>query len=247
MGWPDTEAEWRVIHEAALVFGVRQGGELVGQGALGLYEGAGSIAKMVVLPSVRRQGIGAKILDRILGEAERRGLSALGLVATPLGRPLYESRGFVPVGDVVITMGTAQLTELSSTLSQASDAEPLLAIERRFMAGSRTNMLCGRLREACASALAPDGFALATAHDTGARIGPIVADGEETARLLASTLFQRLNGPVRLDVPGGQSAFRDWLLSLGLVEKGVHVEMARGGTLPWHVPERFCLATQAWG
>jgi len=32
-----------------------------------------------------------------------------------------------------------------------------------------------------------------------------------------------------------------------LVEKGVHLEMARGGALPWCVPQRFGQATQAWG
>jgi len=52
---------------------------------------------------------------------------------------------------------------------------------------------------------------------------------------------------VRLDVPGEQVEFRAWLTGLGLLEKGVHTEMARGGALPWQVPARFCLATQAWG
>jgi len=54
-------------------------------------------------------------------------------------------------------------------------------------------------------------------------------------------------GPVRLDVPGEHRAFRDWLRGLGLVERGVHLEMARGRVLPWRVSERFGLATQAWG
>ena len=87
VGWPDTEAEWRVIHEAALVLGVRRDGQLLGQGALGLYPGAGSIAKMVVAPDARRNGIGAAILDALLNEAARRSLPVVGLVATALGRP----------------------------------------------------------------------------------------------------------------------------------------------------------------
>ena len=52
---------------------------------------------------------------------------------------------------------------------------------------------------------------------------------------------------MRLDVPGEQRGFRDWLQGLGLVEKGVHLEMSRGGALPWQVPQRFAQATQAWG
>lgn len=88
VGWPDDEADWRVVHEAAVVLGVRAEGRLIGQGALGAYEsGAGTIAKMIVLPSEQRRGIGAAILDALLDEAERRSLSKLGLVATPWGKP----------------------------------------------------------------------------------------------------------------------------------------------------------------
>ena len=60
VGWPDTESEWRVMYEAALVLGVKRDGELVGQGGLGLFEASASIAKMVVAPNAQRQGIGGR-------------------------------------------------------------------------------------------------------------------------------------------------------------------------------------------
>ncbi|MEI9953291.1 MAG: GNAT family N-acetyltransferase [Pseudomonadota bacterium] len=247
VGWPDTESEWRVIYQAALVLGVKRDGELIGQGALGLFEGSASIAKMVVAPSAQRRGIGARILDALLLEAERRSLSRVGLVATPFGRPLYESRGFTPGDDVVICVGTPSFEAEPSGSWPIEDAEQLLAIERRFTGSARTAMLRGRLREACASAICAGGCALATPQPVGARIGPIFADSEETARALARDLFLRLGGPVRLDVPGEQRAFRGWLQLLGLVEKSVHLEMSRGGVPPWHVPQRYGQATQAWG
>ncbi|HEY5376965.1 MAG TPA: hypothetical protein VIK01_24960 [Polyangiaceae bacterium] len=80
-----------------------------------------------------------------------------------------------------------------------------------------------------------------------ARLGPVLADAEETARALTMSIFRAVGGPVRVDVPAEQRAFRAWLLGLGLVEKGVNVEMARGGALHWNTPRRFALATQAWG
>jgi len=247
VGWPDTEAEWRVIYRAALVLGVKREGALLGQGALGLFEGAASIAKMVVAPSAQRRGFGAKILDALLLEADRRSLSRVGLVATPLGRPLYASRGFAPVGEVAILMGTPVSAGAPSGSASVRDVEQLLSIERRFMGSARAAVLRGRFEDSCASAICADGFALATGHALGSRIGPILADREETARALTQDLFLRLTGPVRLDVPGEQQAFRAWLQSLGLHEKGAHLEMSRGGALPWHVPERFGQATQAWG
>ena len=48
VGWQDTESDWRVLHAAATVFGVRRGGRLVGQVALGTYGAVGTVAKMVV-------------------------------------------------------------------------------------------------------------------------------------------------------------------------------------------------------
>jgi GNAT superfamily N-acetyltransferase len=247
VGWPDTDAEWQVIHQAALVLGVKRAGELLGQGALGLFEASASIAKMVVAPSAQRQGMGAKILDALLLEAERRGLKSVGLVATPLGRPLYASRGFTPLAEVAILVGTPRLSGKPCGLPAADDVEQLLAIERRFTGSARTAVLRGRMQGSSVSALCADGFALATTHEAGARVGPIFADCEETARALTQELFFRLPSPVRLDVPGEQREFRAWLQGLGLVEKGVHLEMSRGGALPWHVPQRFGQATQAWG
>jgi GNAT superfamily N-acetyltransferase len=250
VGWPDTEAEWQVIYDAARVFGVRREGELIGQGGLGSFEGAGSIAKMVVAPSAQRHGIGARILDRLLQEAEQRRLGAVGLVATPFGKPLYESRGFVATGDVVISVGTPRIdspNEGELEIAVVQDDEQMLHIERRFMTGSRAAVLRGRLRHACATAYCSGGFALATWHEKGARVGPIIAEDEHTARALARAIFRSVPGPMRLDVPGERAEFRSWLTELGLLEKGVHTEMARGGALPWQVSERFGLATQAWG
>jgi GNAT superfamily N-acetyltransferase len=247
VGWPDTESEWRLIYQAALVMGALRDGELVAQGALGLFEASASIAKMVVAPSAQRQGIGGKLLDALLLEAERRSLSRVGLVATPFGRRLYESRGFTPVAEVAILVGTPLLAGKPAGLPAAFDAEQLIAVERRFTGSARTAVLRGRLQAASASAICAGGFALATTQPTGSRVGPIFADSEETAHVLSSDLFLRLNGPVRLDVPGERLEFRGWLQDLGLVEKGVHLEMSRGGELPWQVPQRFCLATQAWG
>jgi GNAT superfamily N-acetyltransferase len=247
VGWPDTHSEWSVIHQAALVLGIERDGALVAQGALGLFEGAGSIAKMVVASTAQKQGLGGKVLDALLLEAAQRSLTRVGLVATPAGRRLYDSRGFTPTGDVAILIGTPSLSGESSGSATVENVEQLQVIERHFTGSARTHVLRGRLADSCASALFDSGFALATPQPNGARIGPIFADCEETARALTRDLLLRVPGPVRFDVPGEQRGFRAWLLELGLVEKGVHTEMSRGGALPWCVPERFGQATQAWG
>lgn len=254
VGWPDDEADWRVVHEASVVLGVRDAGRLIGQGALGAYEsGAGTIAKMIVLPGEQRRGIGAAILDALLAEAERRSLSRLGLVATPSGQPLYESRGFVATGEVAVLIGTPTVESVAGSNVSTSQVELMIELDRRFVSCSRAVMLRGRHREATAALLcssaagAPRGFALVNGNGPYAMVGPVIAENEEVARTLVSAIFSACRGPMRIDVPAQHIAFRQWLASLGLPEKGVRAEMARGGALPWQVPERFALATAAWG
>lgn len=253
VGWADTEPAWRVLHEAACVLGIRRQGTLVAQGALGLYEGAGTIAKMIVLPAAQRQGLGARVLDALLAEAQARGLNVLGLAATPSGRPLYESRGFVANDDIVVLTGEPHRSQLGEERLPNATLATAVAVEERFIRCSRRNLLAACLRAPAASAeLVKEGinhgYGLATAQGTSSLIGPVLADNEDTARALTSSLFLGCAGPVRIDVPVRHAAFRKWLVGLGLRELGVRPEMVRGATqLPWQVNERFALATQAWG
>ncbi|HVW25381.1 MAG TPA: hypothetical protein VHC69_08420 [Polyangiaceae bacterium] len=57
VGWQDVEGDRKVIHDAALVMGIRREGTLIAQGALGVYDRAGTIAKMIVAPAFQRQGL----------------------------------------------------------------------------------------------------------------------------------------------------------------------------------------------
>ena len=48
-------------------------------------------------PQYRRQGVATRILTRLVEDAHRRGVTAISLEATAMGRPLYEKFGFVPM------------------------------------------------------------------------------------------------------------------------------------------------------
>ena len=53
-------------------------------------------------PEYRRQGIARRMLDILIKDAKARGISFITLEATPMGRPLYEKAGFVPLNDEMI-------------------------------------------------------------------------------------------------------------------------------------------------
>lgn len=50
-------------------------------------------------PEYRRNGIAFKTLDLLVGEAKQKGITAISLEATDMGRPLYEKYGFVKMND----------------------------------------------------------------------------------------------------------------------------------------------------
>lgn len=53
------------------------------------------IMNMYTHPDYRRRGVALKALDLLVQEAKRRGVTAISLEATEIGRPLYEKYGFV--------------------------------------------------------------------------------------------------------------------------------------------------------
>ncbi len=57
------------------------------------------IMNMYTAPEYRRQGIAYKTLDLLVQDAKARGIRAISLEATEMGRPLYEKYGFVKMDD----------------------------------------------------------------------------------------------------------------------------------------------------
>lgn len=57
------------------------------------------IMNMYTKPEHRRKGIAFKTLDLLVADAKAKGISAISLEATNMGKPLYEKYGFVNMYD----------------------------------------------------------------------------------------------------------------------------------------------------
>ena len=71
-------------------------GEALGIVTCVLWDERAWIGSMIVAPSARRAGVGRALLRHAIAFAEERGARSIGLDATPEGRALYETEGFVP-------------------------------------------------------------------------------------------------------------------------------------------------------
>ena len=57
------------------------------------------VMNMYTNPNYRRQGIAYKTLDLLVADARKKGITAISLEATEMGRPLYEKYGFLNMND----------------------------------------------------------------------------------------------------------------------------------------------------
>lgn len=109
----EVETESRFYYERALKDGshtawlVFDGFEFIGSGGISYYNVMPTyhnptgkkayIMNMYTVPSHRRKGIATKMLDLLVQDARERGITAISLEATEMGKPLYEKYGFVPM------------------------------------------------------------------------------------------------------------------------------------------------------
>lgn len=92
------------LHTAFLVFDEK---DFVGAGGISYYTVMPTfhnptgrkayIMNMYTRPDHRRMGIATRILELLIQDAQKRGITSISLEATDLGRKLYESYGFIPM------------------------------------------------------------------------------------------------------------------------------------------------------
>ena len=111
----EVEAASRTYYEKALVDGshtailVFDGDKFAGAGGMSYYTVMPTyhnpsgrkayIMNMYTKPEYRRRGIAFKTLDLLVSDAKNKGIAAISLEATDMGRPLYEKYGFVKMED----------------------------------------------------------------------------------------------------------------------------------------------------
>lgn len=93
-------------HTAYLVF---DGDRFIGAGGISYFRvmptyhnASGNkayIMNMYTSPDYRRRGIAYKTLELLVADAKEKGVKAISLEATDMGRPLYEKFGFVKMND----------------------------------------------------------------------------------------------------------------------------------------------------
>lgn len=101
--WKDeySPEELPALLQGSFLFAVavhEKSGKAVGMGRV-ISDGVsdGYIQDLVVLPSCRGTGVGKLIVETLLAECKKRGISWIALIAEPETEPFYQPLGFCPM------------------------------------------------------------------------------------------------------------------------------------------------------
>jgi len=232
-------------------------GELVATGMWWPYgDSHATVGMIIVSPDHQGAGLGRRVMQELLAQAEGRSLL---LYATVAGKPLYERLGFAPYGEVSQYQGEA----LQAAAPVLSDGMSLRAALPADMAEVKRldRAASGLAREALLAALQEQGecvlleragkavgFSILRRFGRGLVVGPVIADNDQDARtLVAHWLHGREGQFIRVDIRADAS-FANWLIERGLQPAGSVIAMVRG-TLPVApgAARLYALSNQALG
>lgn len=257
LNWPHRMEDWQFFLEFGQGLVAEHEGLVVGTAMCWLFgERAGTLGMVIVSPAAQGLGIGRKLMTGVM---DILGDRTIMLHATPEGIPLYQSLGFVPVGDVLQHQGTAFSVPLPELLPDERvrpmgqrDMEIIPDLDARATGMDRRRLIDTMDKSALGVMLTRAhevaGFALFRKFGRGYVVGPTVAPDVGGAKALISHWLGANAGMFcRVDITE-DSGLSPWLDELGLQCVGRVTRMMRG-TPPARDPDfhTFSLVTQALG
>lgn len=195
------------------------------------------LGMMVTAPRLQTMGTGRWLLRRVMHECPKMDLR---LSATRQGYRLYKEAGFVPVTTIWQHQGITRRVHLPETVvgvttreMGSADAAAILELDAHAYGAARVSAMKEMLRLSDGMVVERDGkicgFALRRRFGRGWVVGPVVAETEDVAMMLAAPLVKRSEGEfVRLDTPVDSEKFKAFLSATGMGVYDTVTEMYLG-------------------
>jgi GNAT superfamily N-acetyltransferase len=239
-GWNQTADDWRLFlqHAPDTCRGASVNGRLVGTVTVLRLDTIAWIGMVLVDVACRRHGIGTMLLEHALDIA---GATAIGLDATPRGRPLYERLGFQAACDLIRFERTATHPDPPPPTPairrmDIADLPSVVRWDRQIFGANRERLLThclARSPHLCWIAVEATDLTGYTFGRTGHefdQIGPITAASAEICQALATHACAGSTRPLVIDAPTTSDAWRGWLDEQGFRPQRPFTRMFRGAT-----------------
>ena len=244
-GWGDRREffAWAVGHAGTTPLVATIDGAIVGTGVGSVHGPVGWVGTIFVDEALRGRGLGAELTRRVIAGLEAAGCASLVLIATELGRPIYERLGFRVDGHYHM-LSTAGLAADDPAAAEADGVRPvepddlaeLIELDARAIGEDRSGIVrsfAGAGRSVVATDAAGRIVASLVRPPWGA--GALIApDPADALRLLAWR--RREAGPdgrVGAGLPSANEGGRAILADAGWVEGATPVRMVRGEAPAW--------------
>ncbi len=213
--WNQTRQDWlRLMHAGPRgCFGAWSAEGLIGTITTISYgKELAWIGMMFVAETHRRRGVATMLMRAAMDHLTHQGIASIKLDATPAGRPLYESLGFVSEAPIERWEGVARPRPVCARTETGEALWPAIQLlDRHAFHVDRSGVLSTLFQHGAVlplAVVAPDdrlvGFALARQGLAARYIGPVVATDSNTAVALIDGMCGQLsNERVFLDLHTG--------------------------------------------
>jgi GNAT superfamily N-acetyltransferase len=234
--------EWALTQATIAAFVAVDDGRIVGTGVGSAHGNAGWVGVIFVTAERRGGGLGRRITRTVIDELEARGCRTQILIASPLGRPIYEREGFT-VLDRQVRFTISGLPPDERPLDPAirrfapEDLSGILVLDRAATGEDRSAVLRDLLSpESTFVTVDPSGSVRGYLARPPWRGGALIApEPDDALRLLDIRRHSTgVNGRAGAGVLASNAAGREKLRASGWEEELGGVRMIRGEPLDWH-------------
>jgi GNAT superfamily N-acetyltransferase len=254
-GWGDRRAFFRfaVGHDRCWPFVAEVDGRLSGTGIATANGSVGWVGMIFVDEGLRGRGLGTSLTGAVIDRLEAEGCTTLALLASPLGRPIYERLGFTAETEyrLLVTHGgggapdeatggdpEGHPSDLESLLRpyRPGDLPAIAALDWAASGEDREHLLRVVVGPASTTvAVRPDGrivgFDIAVPWGTHPTIAPELVDGVQL--LQARRARGAAGSDVRTAIPDVNREGLTALENLGWRDERGLTRMVRGAPLTW--------------
>jgi GNAT superfamily N-acetyltransferase len=225
-------------------------GELVGVAAGAHFGASGWVGGVAVAPERRRAGLGGALTEAVVAHLRDRQAGTVLLLATELGRPVYERIGFVAEAEYVTLAGPPAPGRAGLAggvrVGRAGDRVAVLELDQAATGEDRRRLL-GALWPAgglVAGGGVVRGYHLASPWRGG---GATVAADPEAGLALLQAVRQADAEEVSVSLPAGNRPGVLALAAAGFQERSRTTRMHLGPPLPWRPEAVFGAHNLFWG
>ncbi|MBB6452560.1 putative N-acetyltransferase YhbS [Salirhabdus euzebyi] len=261
VGWDYDEQEIGTVLSSGKVFGHKNTeGKIVSSAAIVPYDTRlASIGMVIVNEEYRGLSLGKKVTQKCIDSVSKD--TTVMLIATEIGKPLYENMGFISVDyvhkflcDNYVPSDCLNIKDVVIEEYNENDLSEIIKLDKDAFGDSRSHFLHNRIKqsEQCLVVKCTQGniigYGMSILGPSNLILGPIVANDSEKAGMILDRLAKKHSGKLRIDTPSGREDFILFLECAGFIKVNTPpIMILNSDQMPKRNHTLFGIAAQIFG